>query len=119
MKLMIDKNLFSLNRFMRACEDAIQFRDSTSVEISGLDDVPRMTENAWMLLLLTGKVEVDIALNDSSMNEWILSSSQRSIQHLIDHPQESHSVNRDKFIILTTMTVVKKFSRDSGIPIFF
>ena len=69
MKMMIDKNLFSLNRLMRACEDAIEFKDSASVEISGLDDVPRMAENAWMLLLLTGKVGLNVILNDSSMNE--------------------------------------------------
>ena len=44
---------------------------------------------------------------------------ERSIHRLIEHPQESQNVSRDKFMILTTMTVVKKFSRDSGILIFF
>ena len=43
---------------------------------------------------------------------------ERNIHQLIEHANISQNVSRDKFIILTTMTVVKKFSRDSGIPFF-
>ena len=56
MKLLVEKNMLPLNRLMKACEDAIAFKETESVEISGMDDIPRMSENAWMLLMLTGKV---------------------------------------------------------------
>lgn len=56
MKLLVEKNMLPLNRLMKACEDAIEFKETESVEISGMDDIPRMSENAWMLLMLTGKV---------------------------------------------------------------
>lgn len=56
MKIMIDKNLFSLNRLMKACEEAIDYVETGVIEMHGLETIPRMEENAWMLLLLTAKV---------------------------------------------------------------
>lgn len=39
---------------------------------------------------------------------------EQGIRRLIEHPEGAQNISRDKFVILTTMTVVSKFSRDSG-----